>query len=127
MEGTAGGQGFEGFDVGAEDADIALGEAGRGTAALLEFLLAGGGPGFHQDIANAELLDEAQGFLARAGADGQHADHRADAEDDAQSGEQGTGLLGAEVGQSLADVGGGEDHCCSAFMALGGAAADLLC
>ena len=118
---------FEGFDVGVEDADIALGEAGRGTAPLLEFLLAGGGPGFHQDVANAELLDEAQGFLARAGADGQHANHRAYAEDNAQSRQQGPRLLGAEVGQSLADVGRGEDHCCSAFIALGGAAADLLC
>jgi hypothetical protein len=105
---------------------LALGEAGRGTATLLELLLAGGGAGFHQDVANAELLDEAQGFLAGAGADGQHANHGADAEDNAQSREQGAGLLGAEVGQSLADIGGGEDHCCNAFMALCGAA-DLLC
>jgi hypothetical protein len=45
VQGTAGGEGFEGFDVGVEDADIAVGEAGRGAAALLEFLLAGGGAG----------------------------------------------------------------------------------
>src|ERR1039458_9014058 len=78
-------------------------------SALLEFLLAGGGAGFDEDVADAELLDEAEGFLAGAGADGEHADDAADAEDDAEGGEQGAGLLGAEVGAGLADV-GEEDH-----------------
>src|ERR1039457_5760410 len=109
VEGFAGGEGFEGFDVGFEDADVAVGETGGGAAALLEFLLAGGGAGFDEDVADAELLDEAEGFLAGAGADGEHADDAADAEDDAEGGEQGAGLLGAEVGAGLADV-GEEDH-----------------
>src|ERR1019366_5735123 len=52
---------------------------------------------------------EAKGFLAGAGADGEHANDAADAEDDAEGGEQGAGLLGAEVGDGLADV-GEEDH-----------------
>ena len=43
------------------------------------------------------MLDESQGFLARAGADGQHADHRAHAEDDAERGEKSAGLLRAQV------------------------------
>ena len=66
MQGAAGGEGFEGFDVGFEDADVAVGESGGGAAALLEFLLAGGGAGFDEDVADAELLDEAEGFLAGA-------------------------------------------------------------
>src|ERR1022692_544786 len=95
--------------MGAVAADVAVGETGGGAAALLEFLLAGGGAGFDEDVADAELLDEAEGFLAGAGADGEHADDAADAEDDAEGGEQGAGLLGAEVGAGLADV-GEKDH-----------------
>src|ERR1017187_9519052 len=109
VKGFAGGEGFEGFDVGFEDADVAVGEAWGGAAALLEFLLAGGGAGFDEDVADAELLDEAEGFLAGAGTDGEHADDAADAEDDTEGGEQGTGLLGAEVGAGRADV-GEKDH-----------------
>ena len=53
---------------------------------------------------------------------------RADAEDDAQGGEQGAGFLRAQVGDGLAEIGETEDHCaerlhgaaCGAFMALGG-------
>src|ERR1035441_9729423 len=58
------------------------GERGGGAAALLEFLLAGGGAGFDEDVADAELLDEAEGFLAGAGADGEHADDAADAREE---------------------------------------------
>ena len=64
VQGAARGERFEGLDVGFEDAHVALGESGRGAAALLEFLLAGGGAGFDEDVADAELLDEAQGLLA---------------------------------------------------------------
>ena len=116
VQGAAGGEGLEGFDVGFEDADVAGGEAGGGAAALLEFLLAGGGAGFDEDVADAKLLDEAEGFLAGAGADGEHADDAADAEDDAEGGEQGAGLLGAQVGDGLAEV-GEKDHLARAFMA----------
>ena len=41
---------------------------------------------------------------------------RADAEDDAEGGEQGAGLLGAQIGDGLAEV-GEEDHLERAFMA----------
>ena len=43
VEGAARGESFEIFDVGLEDADIAIGEAGRGAAALLQssWLVAG--------------------------------------------------------------------------------------
>src|ERR1019366_4204348 len=79
------------------------------AAALLEFLLAGGGAGIDQDVADAELFNEAEGFLAGAGADGEHADDTADAEDDAEGSEESAGLLGAQVGDGLAEV-GEEDH-----------------
>src|ERR1019366_4742251 len=96
-------------------------EARRIAAALLQFFLAGGGPRFHQHIAHAQLLDEPQGFLARAGADGQHADHRADAENDAQRGQQRARFLGAQIIECLRGV--REDppqplHRDKAFMAL---------
>src|ERR1035437_6628272 len=109
VEATAGGEGFEGFDIGFEDADVTGGESGGGAAALLKFLLAGGGAGFDEDVADAELLYEAERFLAGAGANGEHTDDAADAEDDAEGGEQGSGLLGAEVGDGLAEV-GEKDH-----------------
>src|SRR5439155_25543583 len=124
VEGAAGRQGFEGFDVGLEDADIALGEARRGAAALLQFLLAGGGARIDEDIANAQLLDEAQGFFAGAGADGEHPDHRAHTEDDTEGGEQGASFLGAEIGGRLPDI-GEDDHRDNAFIALFGWLADL--
>ena len=63
VHGAAGGERFERFDVGLEDAHVALGEPGRGAAALLEFLLAGGGARIDEDVAHAELLDEAERFL----------------------------------------------------------------
>src|ERR1019366_8384319 len=75
------------------------------AAALLEFLLAGGRAGIDQDVADAELFNEAEGFLAGAGADGEHADDAADAEDDAEGSEESAGLLGAQVGDGLAEVG----------------------
>ena len=68
------------------------------AAALLEFLLAGGGAGIDEDVADAELFNEAEGLLAGAGADGEHADDAAHAEDDAESGEESATLLGAQVG-----------------------------
>ena len=52
----------------------------------------------------------------RAGADGEHADDGADAEDDAERGQQRAGLLRAEVGEGLADI-GEADHLERAFMA----------
>src|ERR1039458_2473123 len=109
MEGVAGGEGIEGFDVGFEDTDIAVGETRGRAAALLEFLLAGGGAGIDEDVADAELFNEAEGFLAGAGADGEHADDAADAEDDAEGSEESAGLLGAQVGDGLAEV-GEKDH-----------------
>ena len=117
MQSAAGGDRLDRFDIGLEDADVAVGEAGRGAAALLKFLLAGGGARIDQDVAHAQLLDEAQGLFLGAGADGQHPDDRADAEDDAQGREQRARLLRAQVGQRLADVGEAEDHLESAFMA----------
>ena len=59
---------------------------GEDATPLLQFLLAGGGPRIDEHIAHAELFDEAERFLARSGADGEHADHRAHAEHDAQRG-----------------------------------------
>ena len=97
---AAGGEGFERFDIGFEDADVALRESGGGAAALLELFVAGGGAGIDEDVAHAQLLDEAQGLLARAGADGQHADDGTDTEDDAERGEQGARLLGAQVART---------------------------
>ena len=105
MEGTAGGESLEILDVGFEDANIAIVEALRGAAALLHFRIAGGGAGIDQNIADAKLFDEAERFLACAGADGEHADHRADAKYDAQSGEEGPGFLRAEVGEGLTEIG----------------------
>src|ERR1035438_9822010 len=49
VQGLAGGEGIEGFDVGFEDTDIAVGETWGRAAALLKFLLAGGGAGIDQD------------------------------------------------------------------------------
>src|ERR1039458_7128734 len=109
MEGVAGGEGLEGFDVCFEDTDVAVGEARGRAAALLEFLLAGGGAGIDEDVADTELFDEAEGFLAGARADGEHADDAADAEDDAEGSEESAGLLGAQVGDGLAEV-GEKDH-----------------
>ncbi len=114
-------QRFQLLDVGRQDAHVAVGESRRIAAALLQFLLAGGGPRLHQHIAYPQLFNEAQGFLARTGADGQHADHRAHAENDTQRGQQRTRFLGAQVIESLRGV--GEDpaesfHCDKAFMAL---------
>ena len=43
VQGFAGGEGLQGFDVGFEDTDIAVGETWGRAAALLELLLAGGG------------------------------------------------------------------------------------
>src|ERR1017187_4892669 len=104
VQGFAGGEGLEGFDVGFEDTDIAVGETWGRAAALLEFLLAGGGAGIDQDVADAELFNEAEGFLAGAGADGEHADDAADAEDDAEGSEQSAGLLGAQVGDDASHM-----------------------
>ncbi len=104
MHGAARGKGLEGLDIGVEDADVAGGESGRGAAALLKFLLAGGRAGFDEDVAHAELFDEAQRFLAGTAADGEHADDAADAEDDAEGGEQGAGFLSAQVGDGLSNV-----------------------
>ena len=111
-----GGESLEILDVGVEDADVAVVRAGGRAAALLHFRLAGGGAGIDEDVADAELLDEAERFLACAGADGEHTDDGADAEDDAEGGEEGAGLLGAQVGEGLAEV-GKEDHLPRAFMA----------
>ena len=117
MHGAARGEQFESVDISAQNARVAIGEAGGRAAALLELLTAGGGPGIDQDIADAELFDEAEGFLFRARADGEHSNDGADTEDDAQSGEQGASLLGPQIGQRLSDVTKGEDHFCRAFMA----------
>src|ERR1039457_5167497 len=109
VQGFAGGEGIEGFDVGFEDTDIAVGETWGRAAALLEFFLAGGGAGIDQDVADAELFNEAEGFLAGAGAYGEHADDAADAEDDAEGSEESARLLSAQVGDGLAEV-GEKDH-----------------
>ncbi len=105
MQAAARGDQLDGVDVGFKDAHVALGETGRGAAALLQFLIAGGRPGFDEQIADAELFDEAQGFLARAGADGEHPDDRADAEDDAERGQHGAGLLRPQVLGGEAEIG----------------------
>src|ERR1035441_2498572 len=67
------------------------------------------GAEIHQDVADAELFNEAEGFLAGAGAYGEHADDAADAEDDAEGSEQSARLLSAQVGDGLAEV-GEKDH-----------------
>jgi hypothetical protein len=88
-----------------EIADVALGEAGRGTAALLKFLVAGGGARVHLDVAYAELLNETERLLFGPGAYGQHSDDGAYTENDAQGGEKRTGFLGAQISESLANIG----------------------
>ena len=97
MEAFARRESFDGIDVGFQDANIALGEARGGPAALLQLLIAGGGARFDEYIADAELFDEAERFGAGAGADGEHADDRADTEDDAQSRKNAARFLREEV------------------------------
>ena len=91
-----------------------------GAAGTPRWLAAG--PRIDQHIAHAQLLDEAQRLLAGAGADGQHADHRADAEHDAQRRQQRSRLLGAQIGERLGQISEKMRpmpiHCGSAFMAL---------
>jgi hypothetical protein len=105
MHGAAGGELVQVFDIGFQDADIAIGKAGRSPAPLLQLGLAGGGTRLDEKIANAQLLDEAQRFLLRAGPDGEHADHRADAEHDTERGQQRARLLRAQVVHGLPHVG----------------------
>ena len=88
MQRTARREHLEPGDVGFEDARVALGKSRRRAPPLLQLLAAGGRPRLDQNVAHAELFDEPQRLLARAGADGEHADHRADAEHDAQRGQQ---------------------------------------
>src|ERR1039458_1890727 len=125
MHGAARRQQFDGFDVGLENADVAIGKTGRRFAALLQGFHTGGGPRIDEDVAHAKLLDEAERLLLGAGANGQHPDHGANAEDDAEGGEQGAGLLRPQVGHSWADV--GKDHFCRACMAPFCCPAGLVC
>ena len=104
VQGTAGGESLEILDVSFEDAHVAVVEALRGAPALLHFRIAGGRTGIDEDIADAELFDKAERFLAGAGADGEHTYDRADAKYDAESGEERPRLLGAEVGEGLAEI-----------------------
>src|SRR6202034_56051 len=69
VQGSPGGLDFEIFNVGLEDAGVAVGESGRRAAALLQLLLTGGGTGIDQNIADAKLLDKAERLFARSGAD----------------------------------------------------------
>ena len=94
---AAGGDHFHRIDIGLEYADIALGQAWGCATPLLQLLLAGGGPRFNQEIVDTQLLDKAQRFLPRAGADRQHADYGTNAEDDAERGEDGPRFLGPEI------------------------------
>jgi hypothetical protein len=58
----------------------------------------------HQQVANAELFDEAQGLLARPRRDGQHADYGSYAEDDSEAGKQRPNLLRAQALGSAGEV-----------------------
>ncbi len=84
---------FEGIDIAFENAHVTFGEAGGRAAALREFLVTGSGTRFDKEIAYAQLFDKAQRFGTCAGADGQHGDDCADAEDNAEGGENAAGFL----------------------------------
>ena len=101
---AASGDHLEIVNIGFEYADVALGKAGRRPAALLQFLIAGGGARFDQEVANAEGFDETQGLLASAGADREHADDGTNSEDDTQRGEQRSCLLSPEIGGGQSNV-----------------------
>ncbi len=105
MHRAPGGELVQILDISFQDADIAIGEAGRSPAPLLQLSLAGGGAGLDEQIANAQLLDESQRLLFCAGPNGQHADHRADAEHDAERRQQSASLLRAQIVRGLPHVG----------------------
>jgi hypothetical protein len=106
---------LDGLDVRLEDPHVALGQAWRRTPALLELLFAHRRTRIDQHVADAELLDESQRLFPCAGADRHHADHRADAEHDAQRRQERPRRLRAEVRERLEQI-RGDDHRSSAFI-----------
>ena len=92
-------------DARADAAQVALGQAGRGLPRLLERLEVGGFPCLDDDVAHAELLDERQHLLLRAGADRHHRDDRRDAEDHPEHREQGAQLVREQRLEPALDVG----------------------
>src|SRR4051812_48225923 len=97
MERLANREHLDGVDVRAEDADVAVVQSLRGLTAFEKLVAIHSLTGVDQDVADAELLDETQRLLARAGADGEHPDDRADAEDDAQRCQYGARLLRTQI------------------------------
>jgi hypothetical protein len=103
-ERSAGRDQFNGVDVRLQNAHVAFSKTGRDAPPLLQLLIVGGRLGIDENVADAELFDELQRLLTRAGADRQHADHAAHAEDNAHRGEQGAQLLRAQIGNRLQQV-----------------------
>src|SRR5204862_7229009 len=77
-------------------------------------------------VSPAQLLDKAQRFLPRPGANCEHADDGADAENDSQRRQNGPGLLRAKIRKRLPYV-RWQTHLAMAFVALCGCAAGLFC
>jgi hypothetical protein len=93
---------------------------------LLKLFLTHRLTGVDQNVPDAELFNKTQRLFARSRADGHHADDRADAEHDAERGEQRARLLRAEIAESLDNV-GEYDHFCNAFITPAAGFADFCC
>jgi hypothetical protein len=115
MQRAPGGQGFDRVDIGVDYPDIPFRQSRGRSPALLKLFVAHGGAGIDQDIADTQLLDEAQRLLPGSGADRHHADHGTDAKHNAERGEQRSRLLRAQVSECLAEI-REDDHFCRAFM-----------